>query len=507
MTHFDHWGTEVQVLHTHISTVVLAGDLAYKFKKPVKLPFLDFSTLEARRHYCDEELRLNRRTAPDLYLDVLPVSTRADGGLVLGATANAPVTDWVLRMRRFPAEAVWSHMAANGQLNDARVDALAAHVAAFHTAQEPMPPNWAPAKDVDAWTEDSLDAIARHPGRPAWLSLERQTRLREQIGHRLAELEPWRHKRQAQGWVRECHGDLHLANLVEWQGRQVAFDAIEFEPDLRCIDVMNDAAFAFMDLLAHGLPALAWRFVNAYVEHTGDFDGLTGLHAFATYRALVRANVALLSNAPPEVFERYWLLAEHLAALPRTPAVLVTMGLSGSGKSTLAQELVALLALQGVGAVRVRSDVERKRLCGLPATARPGPDIYSPEATRQTYARLAEVARVLVAAGLVAVVDAAFLRQAERDAMRELAQQAGAHFALLECVASQERMQARLITRQAEGRDASDATPQVLALQMAFAEPIPPDWAALHVRVTNDATLEDLQTQAHAWADTFSSTR
>lgn len=501
MMRFDHWGTGVQVLQTHISTVVLAGDFAYKFKKPVKLPFLDFSTAELRRRYCEEELRLNRRTAPGLYLDVVPVFGPLDAP-VLEGSANEPPTDWVLRMRRFPQEGLWSNLAGQGALDVGRVDALAAHVASFHQALPPMPKGWAQRKGMDVWTRESLDEIAASPT-PGWLTEDRLHSLRGKVLARLENLAEWRTCRLDGGFVREGHGDMHLANIVEWQGQQMAYDAIEFEPDLRCIDVMHDAGFVFMDLLAHGLPSLALRFVNAYVEQTGDFDGLRGLHTYATSSALVRAKVALLSASTPEVFERYWCLAEKLVTLPARPALLLTMGLSGSGKSTLAQLLVEALAAKGVHAMRVRSDVERKRLYGLPATARPGPALYTQVATERTYNRLSEVALGLVQAGFVAVVDAAFLRQDEREHMRQLASRAGAAFVLLECVASPERMSERLVRRQANGRDASDATPEVLLRQMAFAEPVPQEWSAWHVRITNEASLDELQAQVQTWAEAF----
>lgn len=497
MMRFDHWGPGVQVLQTHISTVVLAGDFAYKFKKPVKLPFLDFSSAELRRRYCEEELRLNRRTAPSLYLDVVPVFGPLDAP-VLDGSVNEPPADWALRMRRFPQEGLWSNLAQKGVLNASCVDALAGSVAAFHQSISPMPEGWAPKKGIETWTRESLDEIATAP-LPAWLTQDRLRNLRSKVLARLGSMAEWRASRLDGGFVREGHGDMHLANIVEWKGKQMAYDAIEFEPDLRCIDVMHDAAFVFMDLLAHGLQSLALRFVNAYVEQTGDFDGLRGLHTYATSSALVRAKVALLSAAEPEVFERYWNLAENLITQPAQPALLLTMGLSGSGKSTLAQVLVEVLAAKGVHAVRVRSDVERKRLCGLPATARPGPELYTQALTARTYNKLSEVAQGLVRAGFVAVVDAAFLRHDEREQMRQLAIRTGAGFALLECVASPERMRERLLNREAEGQDASDATPEVLLRQMAFAEPMPQEWSEWHVRITNEASLDELQAQVQTW--------
>ena len=473
-------------IDTHISTVWLAGDYAYKLKKPVKLPFLDFSTLALRRHFLAEELRLNRRTAPELYLDLLPVTGSASAPK-LGGTGE-PI-EWVLRMRRFPAGALLSELAASGRLQASHVDALAAHVAEFHSRLPALPPSEAPAKEVVAWTCESLDEAESHPDRPLAVDLARVRALRERLLGLLAAQAGWRERRLQGGFLRECHGDLHLGNLVLWQDGVVAFDAIEFEPALRCIDLANDVAFAFMDLLACGQPELAWRFVNRYVERSGDFDGLTGLRAFAAYRALVRAKVALLSGQL-QGFLRYWPLAESLAADPAPPRLWLVMGLSGAGKSTLA----AMLAEQA-DAIRLRSDVERKRLFGLVPTDRPAPglELYGAEATRRTYARLSELAEGLLQAGHSVVVDAALLRQAEREALRALARRSGASFLLVECVASQQRMEQRLADRAAAGTDASDAGIEVQRRQRELAEPVPAGWEAEHRVIVNEGSLADLQ--------------
>lgn len=478
-------------IDTHISTVWLAGDHAYKLKKPVKLPFLDFSTLALRRHFLAEELRLNRRTAPELYLDLLPVTGSASVPLLGGA--GEPI-EWVLRMRRFPAGALLSELVASGQLQASQIDALAAHVADFHRRLPALAPAEAPIKDVVAWTCESLDEAESNPGRPPAVGQARVRALRERLLALLETQAGWRARRLQGGFLRECHGDLHLGNLVLWRDAVLAFDAIEFEPALRCIDLINDIAFAFMDLLAWGHSALAWRLVNGYAERSGDFDGLTGLRAFAAYRALVRAKVALQSGQP-EGFLRYWPLAESLAADPAPPRLLLVMGLSGAGKSTLA----AMLAEQS-GAIRLRSDVERKRLHGLAATDRPTPgqDLYGTEATRATYARLAELADGLLAAGHSVVVDAALLRQSERAALRQLAQRRHVPCLLVECRADPALMERRLLARTAAGTDASDAGIAVLQRQRESVEPVPADWTAEHRVLVNDAGLEQLRRAAAA---------
>lgn len=484
----------VERIDTHISTVLLVGEHAYKLKKPVRLPFLDFSTVEQRRHFCEEELRINQRTAPLVYLDVLPV-TGSVGSPGLGSTPSA--IDWVVHMRRFPTDSVLATLADTHRLQDAQVDALANHVATFHQTLPPLTSHWAPQKNLDVWALESCDEIATHPNRPTWLNAERQTALRNRLQHTLNGLRGWRQERQMNGHVRDCHGDLHLGNVVQWQGQVMAFDAIEFDADLRCIDVMNDAAFTFMDLHARDLHTLAWRFINRYVTHTGDFDGLRGLNLFTAYRALVRTKVVLLSGSPASEFSRYWCLAEQFLAPPRPPCLLVTMGLSGSGKSTVAQLLVSALAQQGVGAVWLRSDVERKRLHGLSPTARPADtvDLYAPQATELTYAHLRDTAHALLRAGHWVVVDAACLRRSQQACLINAAAQASALCSLVECVASPAHLRERIKLRQHRNNDASDATVEVLERQMASAEPPPNDGTVGLHRVVNDGSLADLNVQ------------
>ena len=505
-------GVVPEVVQTHISTVILAGEAAYKLKKPVRLPFLDFSTLAQRHFFCEEELRINRRTAPQLYLDVLPVTGTLEAPVIGGQ--GAPV-EWLLHMRRFDGAGEFKALATAGRLQAVQIDALAAHLAAFHLGLPPVDPVQAPdvtpvaevrdvlqapRKDAWHWAAASLDEIAADPLRPASCTPEAVAAVRAALGDQFTRLVPLIALRRAAGFERECHGDLHLGNLVDWQGTVLAFDAIEFDASLRCIDIVNDVAFTFMDLLAADLPALAWRFINAWAEATGDYEGLVLLRAFAAGRALVRAKVALLSGGHSAGFARYWALAERLVQPLPAPRLVLTMGLSGSGKSTVAQFLA-----EALGAVRVRSDVERKRLHGLAPTARPlpGSGLYARDATVRTYARLATLAEVLLAAGLPVVLDAAFLLQDEREALRQLALRLGVPFALVRCVAPDAVMRARIVARTQAGADPSDATPDVLDLQQRVQHPVPGDWAPVTHDVVNDGTLKALEDQVRALAATW----
>jgi uncharacterized protein len=282
-------------------------------------------------------------------------------------------------------------------------------------------------------------------------------------------------RRAAQGRVREGHGDLHLANLLEIDGEVVAFDCIEFDEGLRCIDVVEDVAFTLMDLVAQGQAALGWRFFNAWLEHTGDHEGALGLRLCLLYRALVRAGVEQLRQAGSPAAARHAAEALRWAG-PPAPVLTITHGLPGSGKTFASQRL-----LEREGALRLRSDVERKRLHGLrmqEASRGHGIDIYTPEATERTYAYLESVARRLLQAGWPVVLDAAFLRATERDRAHALARDLGVPFRILACEAPPQVLRHRLRSRTG---DASEADEQVLRVLQAVAEPLRAEEAALVV--------------------------
>ena len=416
------------LVQTHISSLLLSGGQVYKLMRPVALPFVDFSSLDRRRAACDEALRLNRRTAPHWYQAVVPV-IGADGGACIPAAGRprpaGPVLDWALQMRRFDDRQLFSRLAARGELGPQQIDALAGVLADFHTSLLPSPPAFGDPAELQATAALNLQELAallaspRWHGRPgAGQAATEVARLQAWTARRGAELTGCMQRRREAGQVRECHGDLHLANLVWADGAPVLFDALEFDPALRHIDLVGDLAFTCMDLLAADLPALAWRLASAWLEATGQHDGLPLLVWWMVHRAAVRAKVALLSapaEAPgassgdspdtrsaslPGGLQRYLSVATALAAPPaRPPWLVLTCGLSGSGKTVVAGALAERL-----GGIRLRSDVERKRLAGLPPTARGGPDLYTPQAGAATYARLQQLAADALAAGVPVVV-------------------------------------------------------------------------------------------------------
>lgn len=477
---FGHPIARVDVVETHISWVVLAGDFAYKIKKPLDLGFLDFSTLDKRRHACDEEVRLNRRLAPELYLDVVAITGTPEAPRIGdGGTA----IEYAVRMRRFDRAQELDRLLAAGALPPERIDELARTVARFHaeapaagTGERWGDPATALANalanfDHVRGLERAADVVSRVDALCAWTRAEH------------ARIAPALSARLAAGRVRECHGDLHLANMVIHGGRVVVFDCIEFNPALRWTDVMAEVAFTAMDLMHRGRRDLAQRFVNGYLEATGDYDGLAVLRFCVVYRAMVRAKIAAIraaqeTDAAACARDRADFLA-HLelaesCARPARVALAITCGASGSGKSFAAAQLAATGEW-----IRVRSDVERKRLAGLAATERSdsglASGLYAGDVTERTYARLADLARTVIAAGYPAIVDATFLSRAQRAIFRTLAAALGVPFVILAPRTPESVMRTRVAAREAAGTDASEATPAVLERQLASAEPPGPD--------------------------------
>ena len=484
---YPHAVERVDLEETHISWILLAGNYAYKVKKPVRLPFLDFSTLAARRRYCEEELRLNRRTAAELYLEVVPISRTARG---VAVSALGEPVEYAVKMRRFAPEALADAMARRGALGEAQIDALAAALAQFHAAapRAGTADLFGAPQGIEAAAIGNFDQIA---------ALEPATGEIADVAGRLARLRAWTMSecqrlrpafaaRHAGGFVRECHGDLHLGNIAFIGGRAVPFDCIEFDPALRWIDVMSETAFLVMDLLAHRLPACAWRLLNAWMEATGDDEGIGVLRFYLVYRAMVRAKIARIRGLDSG-FRDYVGLAEGLAVTGR-PALILMHGRSGSGKTTLSQ-----VAFERLGAVRLRSDVERKRMHRLEPKTRTGSSlaagIYDTESSRRTYAHLAELSARILEAGFPAIVDAAFLQREQRDRFRRVAERIGAPCLFVHCTASETTLRRRVAEREAQASDASEAGVTVLEDQLAGGQPLAPDEEAMAVTV-------DTETQA-----------
>ncbi len=471
---YPHPVDAVEVAETHISWVLLAGDFAYKIKKPLTLPFLDYGTLDRRRACCEAELRLNRRHAAELYLDVVPIGGSVEAPLI-GAE---PALEFAVKMRRFDEAQRLDHVCARGELTPAHMRVLAHEIADFHRAAAVAP-------------ADARFGLPERVLMPALANIDAlRSLLPEEHGHSIAALEEWTLRefarcepalahRKLAGCIRECHGDLHLGNLILAGERIVPFDCIEFNDDFRWIDVASELAFTLVDLLDHGQPALAAALLDEWLARTGDADALRVLRFHAVYRALVRAKVAAIRASQEEdaataegdrTSARHYIALAAKLSTPPTPTLTITHGVSGSGKSHAARARV--LGDVHCATVRLRSDVERKRLFGLDALAASGSSldagIYTPEAHAATYRRLEELAALALQAGWSVVVDAAFLRRAERDGFRHLAAREGVPFAILACTAPVEELRRRIAARKG---DASEATLAVLDKQLTWVEP------------------------------------
>jgi uncharacterized protein len=499
-----HDGAPPRLIETAISWVLLSRTLAYKLKKPLRLSFLDFSTLAERRRLCIEELRLNRRFAPDLYLDVAEVREGPAGPSFAGA---GRLLDVAVRMRRFPDGALWSERIASGTLAGVDVDAFAVRLAGVHRAAPVARPDgdFGSAAAYALVARRSIAGVdgwqRRRDGRTApewpmvrdWLECERD-RLEAHWAARLRA-----------GAVREGHGDLHLANVLQLGGEPVAFDCIEFDPALRWLDPLDDAAFLVMDLLVHDRRDLAFRFLDAYLAASGQHDGLPGLRYFLVSRALVRAQVGALCEARGIETQAGRRAGDYLRAAAALASgadarLAITHGLPGSGKTFVSGRM-----LEQVGAVRVRSDVERKRLFGLSplqSSRDRGDELYGAAATRRTYARLHEVARIAVSAGWPTIVDAAFLRRAERAQFAGLAAELGAPFAIVDCRAGMSLLRRRVAARQAAGSDASEADIAVLERLVDADEPLDENERAHAIDVVADAA-EPPSAPASRWLATL----
>lgn len=467
----------VRLFETHISWVLVTKDYAYKIKKAVRFDFLDFSLLKARRRYCEEELRLNRRLAPELYLDVLAITGSVEAPRLGGQGA---AIEYVVRMRAFGQDALWSERIASGLIEPAEIDSLAGRLAQFHHVAPASrldnpwgtPPQLlACANDILDTLSDSLQDLVSKPRVDGLLNWHRA---------RHAQLGETFKRRKREGYVRDGHGDLHCANVLTLQGLSTAFDCIEFSDGLRWIDVLNDMAFVVMDLEVRGRPDLAARLLNRYLEISGDYGDLDVLRYYLVMRALVRCKVHLLRMQELSVgtlqraeCERSMQAYLDYAAAwirPGQQAVMIMHGFSGSGKSTVAGAVVAQC-----GALRIRSDVERKRMSGLdPADHSASNDnaLYSLQSTEATYARLHLLARRIVEAGWPVVIDAAFLDRDQRQRFSRLARECHVPFLIFDVIASEARMRERLAKRAAEGHDPSDASAAVLARQLVSHDPL-----------------------------------
>lgn len=479
---YPHPVGEISLLQTHASFVVLTGDFVYKVKKPVDFGFLDFSTLERRKHFTQEELRINRRFAPEVYLEVLPIETAAQG-FALGARLEAPaVVEVCLKMRQFSQAGLLNRRLAAGTVTLDEVEALALRVAAIHRA--------APAHtevEGQARVRKVVDGnyAAAAPFLDDLFARGDFERIRAVTDRFFAEKGGVFDMRAKAGWFRECHGDMHAGNVATIDGVLAPFDAIEFSDTYRIIDVLADMAFLVMDLEAFGRADLANRFLNVYLEQMGAWDGAEALAIYLGYRAFVRAKISALTSADANVQPaardhcrewavRYFSLATRYADRLGEGAgrgLTIMHGHSGSGKSTVARRL----AVES-GALHIRSDAVRKHLAGRPLVGRDEAnklgEVYSADMNARTYDRMLALAEIGLRAGFPVILDGRYPLRRQRDAARALAARLGAPFRIEPCEAPRDELVRRLNAR---AGDISDAGAELIDRQVAEAEPLGDD--------------------------------
>ncbi|HID49001.1 MAG TPA: aminoglycoside phosphotransferase [Chromatiales bacterium] len=493
---YPHPVSRPQLIETHISWLILTGEFVYKFKKALDLGFLDYSTLEQRRYFCEEELRLNRRTAPQLYLEVTPVSG-SPAAPRLG-DASAPI-EYAVKMRQFPQDALFRHLLQRDRLTAGLIDQLAGTIAAFHGEIDIAPPErpYGRPGTVFRPVQENFRQIREHLRNGE--SLEQLERIECWAKEEYRQRKSLMQHRHDAGFIRECHGDLHLNNIALLEDRPVLFDAIEFNPELRFIDVISEAAFLMMDLEANRRSDLAWRFLNHYLEINGDYASLPLLRFYRCYRAMVRAKINAIRVTQPGLdpatreqslqdFHAYLDLADGYTR-PARAHLLITHGLSGSGKTALSQQL-----LEHWPAVRLRSDVERKRMARLRAEQRSGSGIdaglYTPAMSDRTYRRLRELAKLVLRTGYHVIVDAAFLQAAQREPFRNLARELHVPFHVLAAEAGTATLRKRVAARHARGSDASEADLAVLHHQLEHYVPLQPEEQSEVIRVDTEGKID-----------------
>lgn len=469
---YPHPVRAVELIETHVSWVLLTGEFAYKIKRPVHYPFVDLRSAARRTALCHEEVRLNHRFAPELYLGVAPITSRGGEARLEGP---GPVIEHAVKMRQFPREQELDRLLEARAIEPAELEAFGRELAGMHARlpAAPDPQGWGRPQALAAQIlgnavefSRAAQALGDRAG-PAALQAALQARL-DSRAELLAQ-------RYARGRVRECHGDLHAGNIVRRGARLLPFDCLEFDPALRWTDVADEIAFLLADLEVRERPLHAVAFLGGYLEESGDYQGCCLLPLFKGHRALVRAKIAALgaisaagagAGVRPRQSQAYAQGARRFLEPPSPPAVVLMCGLSGSGKTWLARRLAPQLH-----AVQVRSDVERKRVAGLAAPDRSAAGIeqglYGRDMTSRVYGRLAQCADHLVSGGYTAIIDATFGRREDRRRFRELAARLGVRIRLVYCHAPHKVLGARIAARHQRADDASEADLAVLAWQEA----------------------------------------
>ncbi|MEH6577425.1 MAG: AAA family ATPase [Amphritea sp.] len=488
-TRYPHPVTRVEIIETHISWIILTGEVAYKIKKPVNFGFLDFTSLDDRKHYCYEELRLNQRLAPDIYQTVIPICGTEDSPELDG---QGEPFEYAVQMHQFDETLRLDRLLQKSALTAQHIDALSQQIAEFHL-QVPHASTdgpwgepetiWQVVSDNFIHAGDHLDTL------DDWMQLQQ---LAYQISQQFRTLTPKLIERKQQGHIRECHGDLHLANTTLLHDEVRLFDCIEFNLEFRWIDTISDLAFLLMDLEANDQPQYAHRCLNRYLEITSDYDGVQLLSFYQGYRAMVRAKVAMIGEQRDmDDYHRYITLALGYANQP-APVLYLMRGVSGSGKSHLSQQL-----LEHNGAIRIRSDVERKRLHREYSLQGNNLELYGHEMNVHTYNHLKNFTEKLLKAGQSVIVDATFIRERPRKSYLAMAEKLDIDVRIINCSCPEPLMAERLIQRQQQGYDPSDATLDIMLRQQHVLQPLSESELAItyNINTSNNCAITSLLQQ------------
>ncbi|MDH5518114.1 MAG: AAA family ATPase [Gammaproteobacteria bacterium] len=475
---YDHDVKQVIMLQTHISWVFLTGQYAYKVKKPMDFGFLNFTELKQRKHFCEEEIRLNKRLAKDIYLQTVNI-TGSESSPVLNGDGD--IIEYAVKMQQFDQSQLIDKLLKNTELQPYHIDQMADQAANFHQTidRSPSDSELGSAASVNApviQNFDQLDPLIKDSA-----AREQLQRLRNWSQNEFEKISSTLQQRKTDGFIRECHGDMHLGNMALINDQVSIFDGIEFNDEFRWIDVMSEVAFLFMDLVDRNASGFAYRFLNRYLEHSGDYASIKVLRFYLVYRAMVRAKIASFTLLTPDLPEKdkqaslaqyksYTDLAEAFTQISEL-SLSITHGVSGCGKTTVSQKLLEQNSL-----IRVRSDIERKRLFDLKATeSSKSPldaGIYNQQASAKTYLQLQNFAKMILDSGFSVIVDATFLHHADRIAFQELASEYQAGYNIIEFDVDKATLQQRISKRLTDTNNASEADLAVLEKQLSHFEPL-----------------------------------
>ena len=468
---YDHEVKNFSVLETHCSWVILAGYYAYKIKKPVDFGFLNYTSLAKRKHYCEEEMKRNQLLAKQIYLNIVPVYGTVDKPNFNG---RGDVIEYAVKMHQFPQENLLSNVQKQGRLTGEIIDKLATRLAHFHATTNAVPQSSIIGNSEHTHQQIRDNFTQTLPLLENEADQQELQQLSNDVKILYQKVKPVIDRRKASGFVKQCHGDVHLNNIVLLNNEPIIFDCIDFNDDFCWTDTMADLGFITMDLDEFGETHFSWRLLNHYLQISGDYDGLQVLPYFQSYRAMVRAKVAMISLAnttAPEKRAEYYRRYKGCVALakaylqPKKAKLLLTCGVSASGKSTLAQQLSNALNL-----VTLASDRERKRQANITlqddCSAPVSTELYSQQQTEQTYGTLLKLSKTILAAGCSLIVDATFREYKHRQTFARLAQQINVPFIILYCHAKEKQLRRRLSLRQQQAQSISDATQEVLTLSL-----------------------------------------